>query len=247
MKDTYKKNFFNIISNPLKTFFTKTIYDDEINYKSMNKLKHSLKINSLINLKIDNYQKNPKNCDLLKNKEFEKKNKNFVVESEKNKNLKFQTKKKTANIFFKNLQKIQKLPKLKKIQIPKEEKSLITESDQDFDSGEEIYLKKTDYKKMKKKLNFFQKTNKNKKIKKVKKKHIINLLEFIKNKNSARFLTTRMYICKFCDAKFLRASALGGHTSKHHPNLSKDYKYRTLSIKNRKIERKRIEYFNSLE
>ena len=57
----------------------------------------------------------------------------------------------------------------------------------------------------------------------------------------------KFFKCKFCEMKFFKASAVGGHTSKHHPNLSNDYKYRKLSIQNRKIERKRIQYFNSLK
>ena len=121
------------------------------------------------------------------------------------------------------------------------------ESEKDFDSGEEDCYPKLKSVKIIKKFLFIKKTkNKFCKISK-RKQNLINLGDFIKNKFLENFEKGRVYLCNFCNEKFNKPSSLGGHTAKLHPNLSKEYKYRLMSLKNRVVERKRIKYFRKLD
>lgn len=57
----------------------------------------------------------------------------------------------------------------------------------------------------------------------------------------------REYRCDYCQKTFSKKTALGGHTSKHHPNKSTDYQYRQRSLKNRQIERERQKFYKTLK
>ena len=65
--------------------------------------------------------------------------------------------------------------------------------------------------------------------------------------NQYQFLVVlREYRCEYCQKIFSKKTALGGHTSKHHPNKSTDYQYRQRSLKNRQIERERQKFYKTL-
>lgn len=85
----------------------------------------------------------------------------------------------------------------------------------------------------------------NRKITKSSKK-LIDLITFIKKReNDTNDVKT--YACKYCPKVFIRRAALGGHTAKNHPHQSDSYRIRQESLKNRKIERERFDYFKTIE
>jgi len=85
----------------------------------------------------------------------------------------------------------------------------------------------------------------NRKISKTSKK-LVDLIKFIKKReNDTNDVKT--YACKYCPKVFVRRAALGGHTAKNHPHQSDSYRIRQESLKNRKIERERFDYFKTIE
>lgn len=53
--------------------------------------------------------------------------------------------------------------------------------------------------------------------------------------------------CIYCQKTFLKNSALGGHISKNHPDMSNNFKRRQQSLRNLKIERERKNYFKKFK
>lgn len=85
----------------------------------------------------------------------------------------------------------------------------------------------------------------NRKISKTSKK-LVDLIKFVKKReNDTNDVKT--YACKYCPKVFIRRAALGGHTAKNHPHQSDSYRIRQESLKNRKIERERFDYFKTIE
>lgn len=85
----------------------------------------------------------------------------------------------------------------------------------------------------------------NRKIGKTSKK-LIDLMKFVKKReNDTNDVKT--YACKYCPKVFIRRAALGGHTAKNHPHQSDSYRIRQESLKNRRIERERFDYFKTIE
>lgn len=77
-------------------------------------------------------------------------------------------------------------------------------------------------------------------------KKLVDLVKFIqKRENDTRDVKT--YACKYCPKVFVRRAALGGHTAKNHPHQSDSYRIRQESLKNRRIERERFDYFKTIE
>lgn len=77
-------------------------------------------------------------------------------------------------------------------------------------------------------------------------KKVFDLIGFItKRENETNDVKT--YACKYCPKVFARRAALGGHTAKNHPHQSDSYRIRQESLKNRKIERERFDYFKTIE
>jgi len=77
-------------------------------------------------------------------------------------------------------------------------------------------------------------------------KKLIDLIKFIKKReNDTNDVKT--YACKYCPKIFGRRAALGGHTAKNHPHQSDSYRIRQESLKNRRIERERFDYFKTIE
>jgi hypothetical protein len=89
--------------------------------------------------------------------------------------------------------------------------------------------------------NVFMKTNKE-----FEKIEIINLVDYIKNRNEEIKLE-RTFICEHCGMRFTEPSSLGGHTAKNHPNSSDCYKKRQIIIQGRNIEKKRNLFFKQLK
>lgn len=85
----------------------------------------------------------------------------------------------------------------------------------------------------------------NKKISKNSKK-LYDLMGFIKKRENETN-DVKTYACKYCPKVFVRRAALGGHTAKNHPHQSDSYRIRQESLKNRKIERERFDYFKTIE
>ena len=85
----------------------------------------------------------------------------------------------------------------------------------------------------------------NRKISKSSKK-LIDLLKFIEKRESDTN-DVKTYACKYCPKIFMRRAALGGHTAKNHPHQSDSYRIRQESLKNRRIERERFDYFKTIE
>lgn len=85
----------------------------------------------------------------------------------------------------------------------------------------------------------------NKKISKGSKK-VFELLSFVKRRDNETN-DVKTYACKYCPKVFARRAALGGHTAKNHPQQSDSYRIRQESLKNRKIERERFDYFKTIE
>lgn len=85
----------------------------------------------------------------------------------------------------------------------------------------------------------------NKRISKNSKK-MYDLIGFIKNREN-EINDVKTYACKYCPKVFARRAALGGHTAKNHPHQSDSYRIRQESLKNRKIERERFDYFKAIE
>lgn len=56
----------------------------------------------------------------------------------------------------------------------------------------------------------------------------------------------KSYKCHYCPKEFPKKAALGGHTAKNHPQQSGSYFLRQQSLNNRKLERERSNFFNSL-
>lgn len=56
----------------------------------------------------------------------------------------------------------------------------------------------------------------------------------------------KTYACKFCSEVFIELRSLGGHVSKNHPNRSFAYKRRVRVFEERKIERARKQFLNSI-
>lgn len=194
-------------------------------------------------MKIEESFSNSKN----KEEKFTNLSYNFEVEKVAKKIFKPEIVKKLNNLQeISKLEKIsQKNPKIQKT-ISYPEPKNIFHSNQDFESSEENCYPKLKFVKVFKNCHFITKKKKITKIKK-KKNSQINLSQFIQKRVFDHFSKGRLYFCSFCDEKFDRPSSLGGHTSKNHPNLSKDYKYRQMSLKNRSVERKRMDYFHGLD
>ena len=85
----------------------------------------------------------------------------------------------------------------------------------------------------------------NKKITKGSKK-LFDLMKFVKNRETET-REVKTYACKYCPKVFVKRAALGGHTAKNHPQQSDSYRIRQESLKNRKIERERFDYFKAIE
>lgn len=73
---------------------------------------------------------------------------------------------------------------------------------------------------------------------------VINFYDFLKERSLKEDLV-KMHKCKFCDLKFKRHTALGGHVAKNHPNKSNSYKKRKKSLENRVIERSRLNFLKN--
>jgi hypothetical protein len=205
--------------------------------------------NSEINKKIeDQYNINHEKVVENKNKFFEDKKKIKNIKSEK-----IQKKITKKKIFYSKKKTPEKIQETiwdfsKKKEILKEEE-ISFKSEDDFDSGDDNSIKlesfeNNDLKNLK--FNFCCEKKKEKN-QKNHSEEVFNLVSFIKQKFAIHPKKKRLYICNFCQKKFDEPSSLGGHTSKNHPNQSKEYKYRKLSFQNRAIERKRIDFYNNLE
>ena len=71
-------------------------------------------------------------------------------------------------------------------------------------------------------------------------KFLMNMINEIDEK------VKKEYKCQFCDQIFNKNSALGGHISKNHSNQSINFKKRQESLRNRKIERERNQFFKNI-
>ena len=84
--------------------------------------------------------------------------------------------------------------------------------------------------------------------KKITKSHrkVFDLLRFVKDRDSET-RDVKTYACKYCPKVFVKRAALGGHTAKNHPHQSDSYRLRQESLKNRRIERERFDYFKNIK
>ena len=77
-------------------------------------------------------------------------------------------------------------------------------------------------------------------------KKVYDLLRFVKERDSET-RDVKTYACKYCPKVFVKRAALGGHTAKNHPHQSDSYRLRQESLKNRRIERERFDYFKNIK
>ncbi len=75
---------------------------------------------------------------------------------------------------------------------------------------------------------------------------VYDLLRFVKERDSET-RDVKTYACKYCPKVFVKRAALGGHTAKNHPHQSDSYRLRQESLKNRRIERERFDYFKNIK
>ena len=72
-----------------------------------------------------------------------------------------------------------------------------------------------------------------------------DLVDFVQRRDD-KTRTNKVYACKYCDKVYSKRAALGGHTAKNHPHLSDNYKLRQISMKSRKIERERFNFYKDI-
>lgn len=72
-----------------------------------------------------------------------------------------------------------------------------------------------------------------------------DLVDFIQRRDDKTRLN-KTYECKYCNKLYSKRAALGGHTAKNHPHLSDNYKLRQISMKSRKIERERFNFYKDI-